>query len=181
MKGYFTNDIASYTREQCEDYLKKFHDESEFSQNVRQRLVAINNAKQKIDSERLRMVELDEKCWEISKKSLSGIQIYKATYPYGLHIGECDLRMEKLKTRKIRRLKVAGVLFYLLAATSFCLTLYSSCVLDNDIFLWTIWPIVMLFIMGSGFYAGPCTLTASISWTRTDSGWNPATGRRSMR
>lgn len=111
MRGYFTDDIASYSKGDCEEYIRR-NPNGKYILEVEKRLGELHEAaaesERKAAEQRLadaRRAKEDERFWNNCKNSLDGINKYKATYPQGNHIGECDSRVEKLKEKAVRQQK----------------------------------------------------------------------------
>lgn len=85
MRGYFTNNVNEYTKDQCEDYLKKYP-EGNFVNEVKQRLASINGKLKK-----------DNDFWNSNKNSIDGINRYKALFPNGIHIADIESQTKEIE------------------------------------------------------------------------------------
>lgn len=112
MRGYFTDDVQSYSRADCEEYIRKDPD-GKYIGEVKKRLeelIETETEEKRIAAKRRRSAAKrrrsaarrsreDDELWNNCKNSLDGIDKYKTTYPQGRHIKECDAQVEKLNRK----------------------------------------------------------------------------------
>lgn len=83
MRGYFTDNVSDYTKEQCEEYLKN-HPNGLRADYVRERLQHLTQSKSN-DT-----VVDEEEYWKHNHTTIAELRSYKNKFPHGKHLEECN-------------------------------------------------------------------------------------------
>lgn len=84
MRGFLTDNVSDYSKEQCEQYLKD-HPNGLSADYVRERLKVLASSKPKDG-----VVDDEEEYWKHNQHTIAELRSYKDKYPQGKHIVECN-------------------------------------------------------------------------------------------
>lgn len=90
MRGFLTDNVSDYSKEQCEQYLKD-HPNGLSADYVRERLKVLASSKPKDG-----VVDDEEEYWKHNQHTIAGLKRYKTLYPQGKHLAQCNALLKSM-------------------------------------------------------------------------------------